>query len=111
MQMKILGINDEQTTCDKCGKTNLKKTVIIEIEGEVVRYGCDCAANFIHGNKKHSSMKMVENLASAIEYAKSIIKQYGAIQTSIIIGKKYGYGFSTKNGKLFDFNRNEIASE
>lgn len=110
--MKILGVNDEQTTCDCCGKTNLKKTVVIEKEdGSIVRYGTACAANLFHGNKKQSTIKGIETIANAIEDVKKYIGKYGAIQTSIIIGKKYGYGFSTKNGKIMDFNGNVIAQE
>lgn len=41
--MKILGINDEQTTCDCCGKVDLKRTVVI-LDGENVgRFGTTCA--------------------------------------------------------------------
>ncbi len=42
--MKVLGINDEVTTCDCCGKTNLKKTVVLARETDEVRYGVSCAA-------------------------------------------------------------------
>lgn len=41
---KLLGTSDEVTTCECCGKSNLKLTVAIEISGEVVHYGRDCAA-------------------------------------------------------------------
>ena len=40
----VIGCNDEQTVCDFCGKTNLKRTVILrDHEGDVVRVGSDCA--------------------------------------------------------------------
>lgn len=42
--MKILGINDEVTTCECCGRSGLKRTVVLSTgEGEV-RYGSECAA-------------------------------------------------------------------
>ena len=47
---KILGIDDEQTVCDCCGRKGLKRTVILERyeNGEntcdVIRVGVDCAA-------------------------------------------------------------------
>lgn len=42
--LKIIGINDEVTTCECCGKSNLKCTVVLTNgEGEF-HYGRDCAA-------------------------------------------------------------------
>src|ERR1700686_2378031 len=39
------GITDAVTTCDCCGKSNLKQTVIMELtSGELVHYGSVCAA-------------------------------------------------------------------
>lgn len=44
---KVLGKNDEVTTCECCGKANLNLTVILTNgEGEV-RYGRDCAARVL----------------------------------------------------------------
>lgn len=41
----LLGIDDAVTVCDCCGKKNLKCTVALETQdGEVVRYGRDCAS-------------------------------------------------------------------
>jgi len=41
--MKIKGITDEHTTCDRCGKTGLKRTVELETaDGDLVHYGTDC---------------------------------------------------------------------
>lgn len=42
----FLGITDEQTTCDLCGKSNLKRTVRLRFEddAEECHYGVDCAA-------------------------------------------------------------------
>jgi hypothetical protein len=38
------GTDDSITTCDCCGKSNLKHTVIIELDsGEIVHYGSVCA--------------------------------------------------------------------
>lgn len=42
---KALGITDERTTCDCCGKSNLKCTVAMELDsGEIVYYGRVCAS-------------------------------------------------------------------
>ncbi len=51
--MKILAITDETTTCECCGKTNLKRVVVIEKDnGDVVRYGSDCAAMSFRRSKR-----------------------------------------------------------
>lgn len=42
---KALGTDDSINTCDCCGKTGLKFTVIIELDcGEVAHYGSTCAS-------------------------------------------------------------------
>jgi hypothetical protein len=40
----FLGTTDEVTTCDCCGKSNLKSTVVFDVAGEIVHYGSTCAA-------------------------------------------------------------------
>lgn len=41
---RALGTDDSITTCDCCGKANLKFTVAMELDdGEVVHYGSTCA--------------------------------------------------------------------
>lgn len=52
--IKILGTNSDHDTCNRCGKTNLKKVVWIEIDGgEPEPIGCECAARLVKksGNK------------------------------------------------------------
>ena len=41
---KVLGISDEVTVCECCGRTNLKKTVVLSNGDGEVRYGTECAA-------------------------------------------------------------------
>jgi hypothetical protein len=40
---KILGTDDSVNACDCCGKTGLKHTVTVEVEGEIFHYGSVCA--------------------------------------------------------------------
>ncbi len=47
----ILGTNDAVNTCDCCGKTNLKSTVIVSIDGVVFHYGSTCAARNLNISK------------------------------------------------------------
>lgn len=45
MKYKVLGTTDDRTSCDCCGREDLKSTVALEDEdGEVVYFGCVCAA-------------------------------------------------------------------
>jgi len=49
---KILGTDDAVNTCDCCGKTNLKATVIVEVDGEILHYGSVCATRHTGLNSK-----------------------------------------------------------
>jgi hypothetical protein len=42
---KYLGTSDEVTTCDCCGRKNLKSTIALEVNDETVYYGLTCAAS------------------------------------------------------------------
>jgi hypothetical protein len=45
MTTAILGISDSVTTCECCGRTNLKKTVAVSFDSNApVYYGTECAA-------------------------------------------------------------------
>ena len=41
--MEILGTNDAVNTCDCCGKSNLKFTIAVSVNGELLHYGSTCA--------------------------------------------------------------------
>ena len=42
---QALGTDDSITTCDCCGKSGLKLTVLIQLDdGEIVNYGTTCAS-------------------------------------------------------------------
>ena len=54
--IKILAINDDTDTCQKCGKTNLKRVMWLQVEdGEPVAYGVDCAAKALGLDGKFSA--------------------------------------------------------
>jgi hypothetical protein len=58
MAFALLGIVEEVTTCDCCGKTRLAQTVAMETEvGDVVHYGTTCAARALggRGSRKEGS--------------------------------------------------------
>jgi hypothetical protein len=44
----IVGVTDEQTECDACGRVELKRTVILALGGtEAGRYGTTCAGRIV----------------------------------------------------------------
>lgn len=66
--MKLLGIRDDVTVCDCCGKSRLKCTVALETaEGATVYYGRDCAARAL--GRRCSADKM-EYAARGAEWAR-----------------------------------------
>jgi transposase len=44
----MLGIEADKHKCDKCGKNELKKTIALDVDGEVLYYGTTCAAKALH---------------------------------------------------------------
>ncbi len=54
--MKMLGVCDDQNTCDKCGKKNLKRTIALQVDdaGNVEYWGSDCAARVLYGKSTKS---------------------------------------------------------
>lgn len=49
---RILGSNDEVTTCECCGRSGLKKTVVLTDGEREVRYGTECAARALKVSKR-----------------------------------------------------------
>lgn len=71
---KILGITDEITNCDCCGRSNLKCTVALESEtGDIVHYGRDCAGKAIYGRKSAKNTKVTEDKARMIQRCRDIL--------------------------------------
>lgn len=100
--MKILGINDDVTTCECCGKSNLKKTVVLELDGGgEVHYGTDCASRAIHGNNKAGNKKSIDTLARAASLARKwLAAGHAAEIVATGIGKRFGYQTQAENGRL-----------
>lgn len=60
---EFVGVSDEQTECDLCGRSNLKRTVILRIGGAEVHYGSDCAAKALGWGENSGAKRQVEKLA------------------------------------------------
>ena len=67
----ILGTDDTVTTCDCCGKKNLKKTVIVDIDGEVLHYGSVCATRWTGLSSKEIKKAINERHTAAVSAAKA----------------------------------------
>jgi hypothetical protein len=65
--MKILGTDDSVNSCDCCGKSGLKHTVIVEVNGEILHYGSTCATRHT-GLKSGQIKKQIENIAESIKH-------------------------------------------
>ncbi len=61
--LHIMGVTDEQTECDKCGKVELKRTVIVHDEdgNEHGRYGTSCASRVLGVKWTASDVDKLEN--------------------------------------------------
>lgn len=70
--MKVLGHTDEVTTCDCCGRSNLKGTVALEsADGlAIVHYGVVCAAR--------ATGKTARAIKRAADYADAMARQEAA---------------------------------
>ena len=64
---KVLGVNSDTSICECCGKTNLKRVVVLELNnGQIVRYGTTCASKKFRGTKA--------DIGAIVEYQNYIAK-------------------------------------
>jgi hypothetical protein len=70
---KILGFNDDQCSCDICGKDELKGTYAIEylLSGEIIRAGSTCGAKMAGWTTKQLIAKYKQAEKDNIEAAKN----------------------------------------
>jgi hypothetical protein len=65
-RIKVLGINDDRSSCQCCGREGLKRVVWLEIDGgEPVHYGTSCAA-LVAGIRGRWTARRADALASEI---------------------------------------------
>ncbi len=68
---RALGTDDSITTCDCCGKANLKFTVAIELDdGEVVHYGQICARRNTGKDQRTITSEIKASKANALAAAR-----------------------------------------
>ena len=102
---KILGVECcDGDRCECCGAVCTKRRVVLEREGNIVRFGTQCAALRVLGDKKSGSVKSVMTSAKAASAARLWLKAgHSPEVVSKAIWNKYG--FSTRpSGSGVDIN-------
>lgn len=99
--MKILGISDDVTVCELCGKSNLKRTVALETAtGNIVHYGCDCAAKSLRTKSNGLNTRDMNQVADLIAYVNAAIDVHTMTVTGNKVWNKFGYCTEIKHGVL-----------
>lgn len=105
--MKILGFTEDVTSCDCCGKVELKGTYVMEDENlNIFYYGTTCGAKSANYSVKefNSYVKKIE-LINKIDTEVSNLKGDGSkmkIYKSAIAKGYNKYDFFKKHGKLIE---------
>lgn len=76
--MHILGISDEVTTCECCGKSGLKRTVVISCGDGMKFYGTSCASRSFK-----TPQDTIKKTAAMFETAVRITKSFGLTAAKI----------------------------
>jgi len=93
---KIMGITDEVTACDCCGKTNLKRTVVLDNGSGIVHFGVDCAAKAM--SRKSN---VIREQADAMRIANNwLAKGYDAKTVASGVWNKLGFQAYVKNNRI-----------
>lgn len=116
---RVLGVTDDRTACECCGKSNLKVTVALDVmddegngSGEVVYYGRDCASKVLHGNNKAGNVKGVELLGKSISYAKKWLRHTDKHTAALLASKitVWGYPCYPVGEYALKFNNGVVVS-
>jgi hypothetical protein len=99
--VKVLGVNSDTSVCECCGKSNLKKVVVLQLaNGEVVRYGRDCAAKKLGRSIKGE----IDTVITIQDFISKWAGQFTAEQIAVGIGNKFGFPTTVK-GNVYDVGR------
>jgi hypothetical protein len=99
--MKFLGATEDITTCDLCGKQNLKRTIVIEMaDGGIVHYGCDCAAKSLKAAGVAVKTADVDTVASMMMMVERLLKTSDLKVVAAAVWNKFGYLNEVKGSTL-----------
>jgi hypothetical protein len=113
-QFRILGTTDSVSSCDCCGKSNLKQTVAVieldargdEVTGETLHFGTTCAAR-----ASRREVKEVRNEAAAADRAAAGLvaaersarhDRYMAAWTAHLVARTGGLYFRDGSPRILD---------
>ena len=101
----IKGLDDNETTCACCGRTDLKRAVQLAIldadgnEGAVEAYGTTCAARLIAPKRAAGESRSLTNLAKAHAFlAKYSAAGYGLDAICSAVGVKFSVWAVVEDG-------------
>ena len=114
----LKGTNDESHVCEQCGKTNLKKVMVLDINdgegnetGNVIAMGTTCGAKALGLRNSYRTVEQVKEAVTKREKDKEIYAKVFksakkmATQFSDEIGiYKTKFGYATVRGKAYDAN-------
>lgn len=95
-----LGIDDEVVVCEKCGKTDLRCTVVlgvIDADGNIgseVRYGRDCALRALGRRVTPAATKKIEQEARAYE-RDQLMARRASSQRVVVDEGRFGKTYAT----------------
>ena len=101
----LIGITDEITECENCGRHGLKRTAVLSDEnGNIVYFGVDCAAQALYHKKSSSLYQVIKDNGSRLNRAKKVLensKKNGTLTHQKLIDVAVYIGGDTQNGKIF----------
>ena len=83
---KVVGITDDVTTCEHCGKKNLKKTVVLRDResGDEIFVGTSCAAMML-GWTERSPVAQYNRAYAEVMKARDEVMQRAVVQASTLM--------------------------
>jgi ribosome-binding protein aMBF1 (putative translation factor) len=72
----ILGTDDAVNTCDCCGKTNLKFTFAVDVDGEVLHYGSVCVRKWTGKTASQANKEAKDAMRARREAAKREVREH-----------------------------------
>lgn len=82
-KQKIAGITNDVTTCECCGRDDLKKTIVLmDTEGNIKYYGSNCAASALKSRASKSEIEKQAQIAQteAAEFGRKTARLLALIE-------------------------------